>query len=144
MSRCWFREEFKVQGHKVGLTNSYQLTSLSFHVDWPSHSWDIISKCDLKHPNSRSWVGSMFKVTKWVQHPIDSHPFRSMSISPYIPEMRLFKKLAFKIQGQRHVWGPVQCHSRSNKLSTHIPFTPCQLALPFLRYGYFKYWASKS
>ena len=48
--------EVKVKSHNVSLT-SYQLTSLSFHVNWPSHSWDTaISK----------WVRSQFQVTMWV------------------------------------------------------------------------------
>ena len=44
----------KGQGHIVGST-TYQLTSLSFHVDRPSHSWDMaISKFDLESPRSKS------------------------------------------------------------------------------------------
>ena len=31
--------------------------------------------------------GHGFKVTMWVQHPMNSHPFRSMSIGPPIPEI---------------------------------------------------------
>ena len=38
--------------------------------------------------------------TPGVQHSIDSHPFRSMSIGHPIPEIRLFQKLTLKIQGQ--------------------------------------------
>ena len=64
----------KGQGHgwghtlksNVGLT-SYRLTSLSFHVNRPSHSWDTaFSKFDLENHESRSWVTSQFKVTMWV------------------------------------------------------------------------------
>ena len=32
----------------------------------------------------------------------------------------------------------------SNILSTHIPLIPCQLAIPFLRYAFFKIWPWKS
>ena len=40
--------------HNVGLT-SYRLTSLSFHVNQPSHSWDTaFSKFDLENRGSRS------------------------------------------------------------------------------------------
>ena len=45
----------------------------------------------------------------------------------------------------RHGWGnnsKSQCGS--NILSTHIPFVPCQSALPFLTYSIFKIWPSKS
>ena len=63
-----------------------------------------------------------FKVTMWVQHPIDSHPFRSMSIGPPIPDIQHYQNLTFKIKGQGHGWGN---HSKSqwgsNILSTHIP-----------------------
>ena len=78
--------EVKVKGHNVSLT-SYQLTSLWFHVNWPSHSWDTsFSKFDLENPRSRSYL----KVTKKVYHPFDSYPFRSMSIGPPIPGIQLF------------------------------------------------------
>ena len=85
------------QGHKVGPT-SYRLTSLSFHVNRPSHSWDTAStKFDLEIPKSRTWVRSKFKVTMWIQHPIDSHPLRSMSIGPALPGIQPFQKLTLTI-----------------------------------------------
>ena len=124
------------EGHIVG-TTPYQLISLSFNVDEPSHSyqqllknltlkiqgqghgwgerwksqhgsnillthipfipsqsphsWDTaFSKFDLENPRSRSWLRWTLKVTTWVQHYIDLHPFRSMSIYHPIPEIRLF------------------------------------------------------
>ena len=80
-----------------------------------------------------------FKVTTWVQHPLDSHPF--MSIHPLIPMIELFKYLTFKIQGQSH---SSRSHNRHNILSTHIPFIPCWSALPFLRCSYLKNWPWKS
>ena len=46
--------EVKVQSHNMGLT-SYRLTSLSFHVNRPSHSWDTaFSKFDLENQGSGS------------------------------------------------------------------------------------------
>ena len=46
--------EVTVQSHNVGLT-SYRLTSLSFHVNRPSNSWDTtFSKFDLENQGSRS------------------------------------------------------------------------------------------
>ena len=78
------------QGHKVDIT-PYRLTSLSLHVNRPSHSCDTaISKFDVEKWRSRSWVRSKFKITTLVQHPIDSHPFGSMSIHPLIPMIELF------------------------------------------------------
>ena len=131
--------EVIVQSHKVGLT-SYRLTSLSFHVNLASHCWvTTFSKFDLEIQGSRSWVRSQFKVTMWVSHPIDSRPFRSMSIGPPIPELWLFQNLTLKIKGQGHGWGnnsKLQCGS--DILSTHIPLVPCQSALPFLSYDFFQ------
>ena len=138
-------DEVKVESHKVGVT-SYRLISLSFHVNRPSHSWDTaFSKFDLENPRSRSWVTWTLKVITWVQHSIDSHLFNSMSIGHPIPEIRLFKNLTLKIQGRGHGWGERwKSQSGCNILSTHIPFVPCQSALPFLRYSIFKIWPWKS
>ena len=92
------------------------------------------------NPRSRSWERSKFKVTTWVQHPINSHPF--MSIHHLIPMIELFLNLTFKSQGQSHSW---RSHTRYNILSTHIPFIPCWSALPFLRcsYMYLRNWPLK-
>ena len=95
----------EVESHKVGVTSN-RLTSLSFHVNRPSYSWDVaFSKFDLENLRSRSWVRWTLKVTTWVQHSINSHLFRSMSISHPIPEIQLFQNLTLKIQGQGHGWG---------------------------------------
>ena len=46
--------EAKGQDHRVGLA-SYWVTSLSFHANWTTHSWDkAISKFDLE--NEMVWV----------------------------------------------------------------------------------------
>ena len=123
-----------------------QLTSLSFHVNWASNSWvTTFPKFDLENQGSRSWVRSKLKVTTWVQHTVDSHPFCSMWIRHPTPELRLFQNLTLKIKGQGHGWGhssKSQCGS--NILLIHIPFVPCQSALPFLRYSIFKIWPWKS
>ena len=123
-SRSWLTSKFESQ--KVGVA-SYRLTSLSFHVNRPSHSWDTAySKFDLENPRSRSWVRWTLKVTPWVEHSIDSHPFNSMSISHPIPEIRLFQNVTLKIQGQGHGWGERwKSQSGCNILSIHIPFVPC-------------------
>ena len=137
--------EVDIESHKVDVT-SYQLTSLSFHVNRPSHSWDTtFSKFDLENLRSRSWVRWPLKVTAWVQHSIDSHPFNSMPIGHPIPEIWLFQNLTLKIQGQGHGWGECwKSQSGCNILSIHIPFVPCQSAIPFLRYSIFKIWPWKS
>ena len=68
-----------------------------------------------------------------------------MSIWHPIAELRLFQNLTLKFKGQGHGWGhssKSQCES--NILPTHVPFIPCQSALPFLRYSIFKIWTWKS
>ena len=134
-----------VQSHNVSLT-SYRLTSLSFHVNLASHCWVMtFSNSDLEIQGSRSWMRSQFKVTMWVWHPIDSHPFRSMSIGPPIPEIQHFQNLTLKIKGQGHGWGhSLKSQCGSNILSTHIHFVPCQSGIPFLSYDFFKIWPWKS
>ena len=135
----------QVWSHNVSLT-FYRLTSLSFHVNQPSHSWDTtFSKFDLENPRSRSWKRWTLKVTTWVQHSVDSNPFCSMSICHPIPEIQHFQNLTLKIQGQGHGWGGHwKSQSGCNILSTHILFVPCQSAIPFLRYDIFKIWPWKS
>ena len=137
--------EVKVWSHKVSLT-FYRLTSISFHVNQPSHSSNTaFSRVDLEDLRSRSWVRGMLKVTTWVQHSIDSHPFHSMSIGHPIPEIQLFQNLTLKIQGQGHGWSQSwKSQSGCSSLSTHIPLVPCQSALPFLRYSIFQIWPWKS
>ena len=133
--------EVKVKGHNVSLT-SYRLTSLWFHVNWPSYSWNTaFSKFDLENSRSRSQL----KVTKKVYHPIDSYPFRSMSIGPPTPGIQLFQNLKLKIQGQGHGWGQsLKSQHGSNIQSTHIPFVPCQSGIQFLSYDFSKIWPWKS
>ena len=116
-----------------------QLTSISFHVNRASNSWvTTFPKFDLENQGSRSWVRSKLKVTTWLQHSVDSYPFRSMWIGHPIPELQIFQNLTLKIKGQGHGWGhssKSQCGS--NILSAHIPFIPCQTGIPFLSYDFF-------
>ena len=56
-----------------------------------------------------------------------------------------FSKFDLEIQGQGHGWGGHwKSQSRCKILLTHIPFVPCQSAIPFLRYNFFKIWPWKS
>ena len=53
-SRVKVMDDVTVQSHNVGLA-SYRLTSFSFHVNRPSHSWDTaFAKFDLENQGSRS------------------------------------------------------------------------------------------
>ena len=77
----------------------------------------------------------MLKVTTWVQHSIDSHPFCSMSIGHPIIQIQHFQNFTLKIQVQCHGWGADwKSQHESNVLSTNIPFVPCYSAIPSLRY----------
>ena len=65
-----------------------------------------------------------------------------MLIGPPIPELPDFFKIwplksSVKVMGSKSQCG-------CNILWTHIPFVPCQSALPFLRYSIFKIWPWKS
>ena len=73
------------------------LTSFSFIVNRPPHSWDkAISDSDLETPRSRSWVWSKGKVIQLAQYHINSLPFHFTSIRPTIPEIELFWNLTLK------------------------------------------------
>ena len=63
------------------VSNSHVFHSKSIDIPIPK-IW--LLKFDLENPRSRSWVRSKFKVTTWVQHPNDSHPFGSMSIRLFL------------------------------------------------------------
>ena len=68
-----------------------------------------------------------------------------MSIGPPIPEIQHFQNLTLKIKGQGNGWGhSLKSQCRSNILSTHFPFAPCQSGIPFLSYDLFKIWPWKS
>ena len=136
---------FKIQdqSHSSKSHNRYNilLTHIPFIPCWSTLPLLRCSylKIDLENPRLRSWVRSKFKVTMWVKHPVDSHPFRSMSIWQPNAESRFFQNLTLKFKGQGHGWGhssKSQCGS--SILLTHIPFVPCQSALPFLRYSILK------
>ena len=105
------------------------LTSFSFHVSRPSHSWDIaISDFDLEisTPGSRLWVWSKRKVIKSAQYHINSLRFHFTSIRPTIPEIELFRNLTLKhprssswvVKGQGHILYPVS--NRCPSFSFHI------------------------
>ena len=118
--------EVKVESHNMDPT-LYPLTSLFFHVNPPSHSWDMtFSKFEIENPRLRSWVRRTLKVTKWVQHSIDSHPFLSMSIGHPIPEIQLFKNWPWKSKVKFMVEVQVESHKvgvtsyRLTSLSFHV------------------------
>ena len=145
----------KIQGQSHSWDQSWKSQSgcyiLSTHIPFvPCHSalpfprYSIFKLWPWKS-KVKVMVEGMLKVTTWVQHSIDSHPFRSMSIGPPIPEIQHFQNLTLKIQGQGHGWGGHwKSQHGSNILLTHIPLIPSQSAIPFLRYDFFKIWPWKS
>ena len=71
-SRVKVIDEVIVQSHNAGIA-SYRLTSLSLHVNWPSHSWDTaFPKFDLENQGSRLWVRSQFK-SQWGSNILSTH-----------------------------------------------------------------------
>ena len=117
------------------------LTSFSFIVNRPPHSWDkAISDSDLETPRSRPWVWSKGKVIQSAQYHINSHPFHFTSIRPTIEEIS-----SWNIQGQGHEW----CQrSRSHIVPSiqpmHFLFVLHQSDQPFLRYGQNSVWPWKN
>ena len=113
------KAKVKAQGHKVGIT-PYQLISLLFHVDQPCHSLDTaISKFDIENSRSRSWVRSKLKVITWVQHPINSRPFRSVPCQSALPFLRysIFKIWPWKLRVK--TMGEVTIQSHNVRLTSY-------------------------
>ena len=84
------------------------LTSSSFHVNQPSHSWvKAISDSDLEisTPISMSWMWSEGKVIQSAQYDINSSCFHFISIRPTIPEIELVRNVTLKHPIQGHEWG---------------------------------------
>ena len=122
------------------------LTSFSFHVNRPPHSWDIaISDSDLETSRLRWWVWSTGNVIQFAQYHINSLPFHFTSIRTTIPEIPLFRNLTLKYQGQGHEWGQ---RSRSHIIPSiklmHFLFVSHQSDQPFLRYGKNSVWPWKN
>ena len=148
--------EVQGQGHRLGQSSKSQSGSefLLTHIPFvpfnqPSHSWDTaFSKFFPEIQKNWPWKSEV-KVTDEVKaqsHKVGPNPYwltslTFHSISHPIPGIQLFKNLSPKIQGQGH---RSNSHSGSNILLTHIPFMPCQSAIPFLWYSYFKIWPGKS
>ena len=106
------------------------LTSISFHVNQPPHSWDTaISDSDLETPRSRSWVWSRGNVIQLAQYHINSLPFHFTSIRPTIPEIKLFRNLTLKYPRSRS-W------VRSKvKVTYHIQYQTDALHFRFISIG---------
>ena len=124
------------------------LTSFSFHVNRPSHSWDkAISDSDLKisTPRSSSWVWSKGKVIKSPSIILTHFVFISHQSDQQFMRKSYFEIWPWNIQGQGHEWGQ---RSRSHIVPSiqlmHFLFVSHQLDQPFLRYGQNNVWPWKN
>ena len=92
---------FAMQCDPRSITLCIQLASYPTHIPFiPSKSNLPILiysnfNISLENPRSSSWLRS-----KWVLHPINSHPFHSMLIDPSIPKIQNFLNLTLQIQGE--------------------------------------------
>ena len=126
------------------------LTSFSFHVNQPSHSWDqAISDPDLEisTPRSRSWVWSKGKVIQSAQYHIILTHF--VFVSHQSDQQFLRKSYSeiwpWNIQGQGHEWGQrSRSHIVPSIQSMHFLFVSHQSDQPFLIYGQNSVWPWKN
>ena len=142
---------FKIQGQSQSLRSHNRYNILSTHIPFiPCWSAFPFLRCSyLKNWPWKSKVKVMGEV-KVKNHKVSLTSYWLTSLSFHslwhpIDELRRFQNLTLKIKGQGHGRGhssKSQCGY--NILSTHIPFVPCQSALPFLRYSIFKIWPWKS
>ena len=104
------------------------LTSFSFHVKRPPHSWDIaISDSDLETPRSRSWVWSRgkcrtvgpvsYQLTSFSFHINQTNNSWDTAISKFDLETSKVKVMS-EVKGQGHILYPVS--NRCTSLSFHI------------------------
>ena len=127
-----------VQSHKVGST-SYRFTSLSFHVNWSSHSrdtcfyfQDLTLKIQGQGKNSRS--------NSW-PNMLSSYRFTSVLLHvdriPYSWNTAFSKFDLDNVKVQSHKVCPTSYRFTST-------FFPCQYALLYLWYIFFNIWLWKS
>ena len=123
------------------------ITSFSFHVNRPPHSWDIaISYSDLETPRSRS--GVLSRAMSYSQPNIISTHILFIS---HQSDQQFLRYSYFEIwwhwniQGQGHEWGQ---RSRSHIIPSikpmHFLFVSHQSDQPFLRYGQNSVWPWKN
>ena len=109
-SRVKVMGEVTVQSHNVGLT-SYRLTSLSFHVNRPSNSWDTtFSRFDLENQGSRSNDPSVATTTTGLDnsielrmveiHPAISKIWVPQSLVQVLPDLTSFRPMGKPILGK--------------------------------------------
>ena len=129
-SRVKVMGEVTVQSHNVGLT-SYRLTSLSFHVNRPSHSSDTgFSKFNLEIQRSRSWVRSHLN-SQWGSSILSIHiPF--VPCQSGIPFMSYEFLNIWPSKSEVKVIGEVTVQSHNVGLASYqLTFLPFDVNRPF-------------
>ena len=125
------------QGHSSRWQSRYK--TLSTHIPF------VPSQSALPFPEY-----SNFKIWCWKfkVEVISEVKVESRNVGPTFSPLT---SLSFHVNRASHPWGTTfsifdleNQGSRSYILSTHIPFAPCQSALPFLRYSILKIWPWKS
>ena len=146
--RCsYFKLTLKFQGQGWGQSSKSQSESniLSTHIPLvPCQSFPFLTYSIFKIWPWKSRVKVMGEVT--IQsHNVGLTSYRLTQLALPFLSYDFFQNLTLKFKGQGYGWGHIsksQCGSKI--LSTHIPFVPCQSALPFLKYSIFKIWPWKS
>ena len=122
------------------------LTSLSFHVNQPSHSsHKAISNFDLEPTRSMPLVWSKGKTIQSAEYLIDMLSFCFKSIRQQFLRYSYFEIWYWKIKGQGHGWG-----HRSRSISSpsiqpmYLIFVSHRLDQPFLRYVQLSVWPWKN
>ena len=119
----WTNSPF--MGQQVGNCKSFTLTY-------------YLANLFAKHRGPRS-------IPLCIQHHIQLTSLSFQVSRPSHSEIQHFQNLTLKIQGQGHGWGGHwKSQHGSNIPLTHIPLIPCQSAILFLRYDFFKIWPWKS
>ena len=113
------------------------LTSFSFHVNQPPHSWDkAISDSGLETSRSRSWLWAKGKAIQSVHIILTHYLFISNQSDQQFLRYSYFEMCPSNIQGQGHEWGQ---RSRSHIIHSiqlmHFLSVSHQWDQPFLRYG---------
>ena len=110
------------------------LISFSFHVNWPTHSWDkAISDSDLETPRSRSWVWSKAKSYNQPCILLISFPFISHQSDQQFLRYSYFEIWSWNIQGQCHEWGSkvkVTYYTQYPTNALHFHFTSIGPTIP--------------
>ena len=126
------------------VTNGW-LTCFSFHVNWPSDSWDkAISNSDLETPRSKSWVGQRARLYSQPIILLIHFLFISHQSNQQLLRYSYFEIWPWNIESQGHAWGQsTRSHIISSIQLMLFLFISHQSDQSFLRYGQNSAWPWK-